>query len=91
MDLKAAKRKHWKEKGYRHYEHMNDEELTDSPHTVIFPNVTISFLPDNLIFFRTEPDPKDPTKCTFDLWCMAFPVEGQAEAHGIMTQGLFLR
>ena len=54
-----------------------------------FPNVTISFLPDNLIFFRTEPDPKDPTKCTFDLWCMAFPVEGQAEAHGIMTQDLF--
>ena len=36
MDLKAAKRKHWKDKGYLHYEHMNDEELTDSPHTVIF-------------------------------------------------------
>jgi len=67
MDLKAAKRRSWKEKGYVHYEHMNDEELTDSPHSVIFPNVTISFLPDNLIFFRTEPDPKDPTRCTFDL------------------------
>ena len=87
--MKAAKRRLWKERGYVHYEHMNDEELTDSPHTVIFPNVTISFLPDNLIFFRTEPDPKDPNKCTFDLWCMAFPVEGQKEAHGIMTQGLF--
>ena len=86
MDLKAAKRANWKEKGYVHYEQMNDEELTDSPHTVIFPNVTISFLPDNLIFFRTEPDAKDPSKCTFDLWCMAFPVEGQSEAHGIMTQ-----
>ena len=24
MDLKAAKRKHWKEKGFLHYEHMND-------------------------------------------------------------------
>jgi len=89
MDLKAAKRRSWKEKGYVHYEHMNDEELTDSPHTVMFPNVTISFLPDNLIFFRTEPDPKDPTRCTFDLWCMAFPVEGQSEAHGIMTRDLF--
>ena len=28
MDLKAAKRKHWKEKGYVHYEHMNDERPT---------------------------------------------------------------
>jgi hypothetical protein len=72
-----------------HYEQMNDEELTDSPHTVIFPNVTISFLPDNLIFFRTEPDAKDPSKCTFDLWCMAFPVEGQPMAHGIMTRDVF--
>ena len=87
-DLKAAKRRLWKERGYEHYEHMNDEELTDSPHTVFFPNVTISFLPDNLIFFRTEPDPKDPTKCTFDLWCMAFPVEGQDMVHGIMTNDL---
>jgi phenylpropionate dioxygenase-like ring-hydroxylating dioxygenase large terminal subunit len=85
LDLKAQKRKLWKERGYVHYEHMNDEEITDSPHTVIFPNVTISFLPDNLIFFRTEPHPDDPNKCTFDLWCMAFPVEGQTEVESIMA------
>jgi len=85
LDLKAAKRRLWKERGYLHYEHMNDEEITDSPHTVIFPNVTISFLPDNLIFFRTEPHPDDPDKCTFDLWCMAFPVEGQKIVESIMA------
>lgn len=85
LDLKAAKRRLWKERGYVHYEHMNDEELTDSPHTVIFPNVTLSFLPDNLIFFRTEPHPEDPNKCTFDLWCMAYPVEGQTEVHSVMA------
>ncbi|GAB7551640.1 hypothetical protein NRB_11380 [Novosphingobium sp. 11B] len=51
----------------------------------MFPNVTISFLPDNLIFFRTEPHPTDPNKCTFDLWCMAFPVEGQAVVESIMA------
>ncbi|HEY8351874.1 MAG TPA: aromatic ring-hydroxylating dioxygenase subunit alpha [Sphingomonadales bacterium] len=85
LDLKKQKRKLWKERGYLHYEHMNDEELTDSPHTVIFPNVTISFLPDNLIFFRTEPHPDDPNKCTFDLWCMAFPVEGQTHVESIMA------
>ncbi|MFV0277558.1 MAG: aromatic ring-hydroxylating oxygenase subunit alpha [Parahaliea sp.] len=89
LDLKAAKHRLWKERGYPHYEHMSDEEITDSPHTVIFPNVTISFLPDNLIFFRTEPDADDPNKCTFDLWCMAFPVEGATQAHGIMTRDNF--
>lgn len=85
LDLKAAKKRLWKERGYAHYEHLNDEELTDSPHTVLFPNVTLSYLPDNLIFFRTEPHPDDPNKCTFDLWCMAYPVEGQAEVHSIMS------
>lgn len=85
LDLKAAKRRLWQERGYLHYEHMNEEEITDSPHTVIFPNVTISFLPDNLIFFRTEPHPDDPGKCTFDLWCMAFPVKGQKIVESIMA------
>ena len=84
-DLKAAKQAQWREKGYLHYEHMDDMEITDSPHTVIFPNVTISFLPDNLIFFRSEPHPDDPEKCYFDLWCMAFPVEGQDEVESIMA------
>lgn len=85
LDLKAAKRRLWQERGYLHYERMNDEELTDSPHTVLFPNVTLSYLPDNLIFFRTEPHPDDPNKCTFDLWLMVYPVQGQAEAHSVMA------
>ncbi len=85
LDLKAAKRRLWKERGYVHYEHMTDEELTDSPHTVIFPNVTLSFLPDNLMLFRTEPHPDDPNKCTFDLWLMSYPVAGQTEAHSVMA------
>tara|TARA_R110000787_G_scaffold6861_45_gene23936 strand:- start:12491 stop:13828 length:1338 start_codon:yes stop_codon:yes gene_type:complete len=85
LDLKAAKRRLWRERGYLHYEHMDDEQITDSPHTVIFPNVTISFLPDNILFFRTEPHADDPGKCTFDLWCMAFPVAGQTEVESIMA------
>ena len=85
LDLKAAKRRLWKERGYLHYEHMNDEELTDSPHTVLFPNVTLSFLPDHLLLFRTEPHPDDPNRCTFDLWCMAYPVAGQTEVQSIMA------
>lgn len=85
LDLKAAKRAQWKEKGFLHYENMDDEQLTDSPHTVIFPNVTISFLPDHVLLFRSEPHPEDPEKCYFDLWCMAFPVEGMAEVESVMA------
>ena len=85
LDLKAAKKRLWRERGYLHYEHMTDEEITDSPHTVIFPNVTISFLPDNVILFRSEPHPEDPEKCYFDLWCMAFPVAGQETVESIMA------
>lgn len=85
LDLKVAKHAKWREKGYVHYEHMSDEEITDSPHTVIFPNVTISFLPDNLILFRSEPHPDDPEKCYFDLWCMAFPVAGQEVVESVMA------
>lgn len=85
LDMKAAKRRLWRERGYVHYEHMDDEQLTDSPHTVFFPNVTISFLPDNLLFFRSEPHRDDPEKCFFDLWCMAYPVEGQTEVESIMA------
>jgi phenylpropionate dioxygenase-like ring-hydroxylating dioxygenase large terminal subunit len=84
-DLKAAKRCLWQDRGYLHYENMDDEQLTDSLHTVMFPNVTISFLPDNLVFFRSEPHPDDPEKCYFDLWCMAFPVAGQTEVDSIMA------
>jgi phenylpropionate dioxygenase-like ring-hydroxylating dioxygenase large terminal subunit len=85
LDLKAAKKRLWRERGFLHYEHMDDEEITDSPHTVMFPNVTISFLPDNLVFFRSEPHPEDPEKCFFDLWCMAFPVAGQETVDSIMA------
>jgi len=84
IDLKAQKRKLWRERGFLHYERMDDEQLTDSLHTVIFPNITISFLPDHIIFFRSEPHPDDPDKCSFDLWSFVFPVDGITEGEVIM-------
>ena len=88
-DLKKQKRKLWREKGYLHYEHMTDEEIVDSPHNCLFPNVTISFIPDGMILFRTEPHPDDPNKCTFDMWAMMFPVHGQAEIKNISSTAGF--
>jgi phenylpropionate dioxygenase-like ring-hydroxylating dioxygenase large terminal subunit len=91
LDVKEQKRRLWKEQGYVHYQNMNDEELTDSLHTVVFPNVTLSFLPDTLIFFRTEPHPSDPEKCFFDLWSLVFPMEGVEEAEASMFGRLPVR
>ncbi|MFN3231173.1 MAG: aromatic ring-hydroxylating oxygenase subunit alpha [Alphaproteobacteria bacterium] len=84
LDLKAQRRKLGPGRGHAHYAQLNDEEITDSPHTVIFPNVTLSFLPDEVIFFRTEPHPDDPNKCTFDLWSMVFPIDGATEVEAGM-------
>lgn len=84
-DLKRAKAKSWKEKGFLHYKDMNHQELTEAPHTVLFPNITFSFAPDYLIFYRSEPHPTDPNQSTFDLWCMVYPVEGRSEVDSVMA------
>jgi len=77
LDLKAAKRAQWKERGYLHYEHLTDEELTESPFQTIFPNIAFGASADGVAMFRWEPHPTDPEKCFFDLWSMAYPVTGQ--------------
>ncbi len=84
-DLKAAKRRLWRERGYRHYEHMDDEQITDSIHTTLFPNISLTFNADSIFMMRTEPHPADPESCTFDFWAMEFPVEGQTNAKTAMV------
>jgi len=73
-DIKHAKQTRWKEKGYLHYENMSEEELTESPFTFCFPNIAFGTQADGLSFFRWEPHPTDPEKCTFDFWILAYPV-----------------
>ena len=79
LDLKAAKKKLWKEKGFLHYQHLDDEELTESPFQVMFPNVAIAPAADSFLVWRWEPHPTDPEKCFFDQWTMAYPIDGQEE------------
>jgi len=76
-DLAGAKRALGPAMGHHHYGRLTDAELTESIHSTVFPNVTLTFGPDEVFFQRTEPHPDDPNKCTFDLWCMVFPVEGK--------------
>jgi phenylpropionate dioxygenase-like ring-hydroxylating dioxygenase large terminal subunit len=91
-DLKAAKRRLWRAKGYLHYENLSDEELTESPFGVLFPNVAIAPAADSFLVWRWEPHPTNPEKCFFEQWTMAYPIEGQSRfVHRTATNLLELR
>jgi phenylpropionate dioxygenase-like ring-hydroxylating dioxygenase large terminal subunit len=76
-DLKAAKKRGWKERGLLQYEKLTDEELTESVLNFVFPNIAFGALADGSQIFRWEPHPTDPEKCFFDLWVLTYPIEGQ--------------
>ena len=82
LDLKEAKRKNYKEKGYFHYENLSDEELTESPFQFIFPNIAMGVQADGCILLNWFPHPTDPEKCFFDLWDMGYPIGGSAKGIG---------
>jgi phenylpropionate dioxygenase-like ring-hydroxylating dioxygenase large terminal subunit len=71
-------------RGYAHYASWSDDELTDYFHHTLFPNVTMTGTFEGVHFFRTEPHPTDPEKCTFDYWFLAPRVEGAAEVATIV-------
>ena len=66
-------------RGYAHYAKYTDDELTDYFHHTLFPNVTLTGTADGVHFFRTEPHPTDPEKCTFDYWFLAPRIDSQDE------------
>ncbi|WP_156680967.1 aromatic ring-hydroxylating oxygenase subunit alpha [Sphingomonas profundi] len=76
-DLQRQKRTLGPERGYRYFDSLMDDELTDYFHHTLFPNVTITGTPDGVHFFRTEPHETDPEWCTFDYWYLAPGVEGR--------------
>lgn len=79
MALQRAKRRLGVPRGYRHFEKMSDDELTDYFHHTLFPNVTITGAPDGVHIFRTEPHLDDPNKCSFQYWYLVPPVDGVTE------------
>ena len=82
IDLKKAKRKNYKEKGYHHYENLSDEELTESHFQFIFTNIAMGVQADGCILLNWFPHPTDPEKCYFDLWDMGYPIGGSAKGIG---------
>ncbi len=84
LALQEQRRKLGPQKGYHHYAKWSDDELTDYFHHTLFPNVTMTGTADGVHFFRTEPHPTDPEKCTFDYWALVPKIEGTDEVATIL-------
>ena len=67
-------------RGYRHYDRLRDERLTDPHHFNIFPNCSVTFSADSVLMQRMRPDATDPQRCRFDHWIYASP---EAIEHGL--------
>lgn len=74
--LQQQKRKLGPARGFHHYEHLSDEQLTDFYHYTLFPNVSLTMSSDGFQLLRPQPHPKDPEKCYFDHWYLSPVVEG---------------
>ena len=84
LALQEQRRNLGPQKGYHHYAKWTDDELTDYFHHTLFPNVTMTGTADGVHFFRTEPHPTDPEKCTFDYWCLVPKIDGAEEVATIV-------
>ena len=75
-DVQNHKRKHGASQG-RDYAQLNDDQLTDDYHYLIFPNVTLNVHADDLMLFRQRPHPTDPDKMFYDIWTFDLVPDGE--------------
>jgi len=97
-DVQQWKRKHGPAQG-KDYSQLNDDQLTDDYHYLIFPNVTLNVHADDLMLFRQRPHPTDPDKMFYDIWTFELVPDGhewparprhQQFKHGEKSIGLVL-
>jgi phenylpropionate dioxygenase-like ring-hydroxylating dioxygenase large terminal subunit len=97
-DVQRFKRKHGATQG-KDYSGLNDDQLTDDYHYLIFPNVTLNTHADDLMLFRQRPHATDPNKMYYDIWTFELVADGaewperpkhQRFLHGDKSIGLVL-
>jgi phenylpropionate dioxygenase-like ring-hydroxylating dioxygenase large terminal subunit len=74
-DVQQWKRKHGKSQG-KDYSRLNDDQLTDDYHYLIFPNVSLNVHADDLMLFRQRPHPSDPNRMCYDIWTLDLVPDG---------------
>lgn len=75
-DVQSWKRRHGAAQG-KDYSRLNDDQLTDDYHYLIFPNVTLNAHADDLMLFRQRPHPSDPNRMYYDIWTFDLVPEGE--------------
>jgi len=97
-DVQQWKRRHGPAQG-KDYSRLNDDQLTDDYHYLIFPNVTLNAHADDLMLFRQRPHPTDPNRMFYDIWTFELVPHGherperprhQHFRHGDKSIGLVL-
>lgn len=74
--VQLFKREHGPSQG-KDYSELNDDQLTDDYHYMIFPNVTLNTHADDLMLFRQRPHPTDPDKMFYDIWLFELVPDGE--------------
>jgi phenylpropionate dioxygenase-like ring-hydroxylating dioxygenase large terminal subunit len=77
LDIQKQKRKLGAERGYQHYEHLEDYQLSDYIIYNLFPNSVITVGPDGVQLLRPRPHASDPRKCYFDHWWLVPQIAGR--------------
>ncbi|MCU4652095.1 aromatic ring-hydroxylating dioxygenase subunit alpha [Roseibacterium sp. SDUM158016] len=94
--LQQWKREHGPRLGLD-YSDLNDDQLTDDYHYLIFPNLTLNTHADDLMLFRQRPHPTDPDKMYFDMYLFRLlkageerpdPPRNATYKHGEISLGL---
>lgn len=74
--IQLHKRKTGPDKGFD-YSALNDDQLSDDYHYMIFPNITLNIYADGFMLFRQRPHPSDPDKMLFDMQLYRRPQKGE--------------
>jgi phenylpropionate dioxygenase-like ring-hydroxylating dioxygenase large terminal subunit len=69
-------RRNGKSMGYD-FSELNDDQLTDDYHYLIFPNITLNIHCNSVMIFRQRPHPSDPNRMYYDLQNYSLVPEGE--------------
>mgnify|MGYP006273453971 FL=1 len=59
------------------FSELNDDQLTDDYHYLIFPNMTLNTHCNSVMIFRQRPHPTDPNRMFYDLQNYVLPKKGE--------------
>lgn len=76
-DVQLHKRAYGKSQG-KDYSRLNDDQLTDDYHYMIFPNLSLNVHADDFWIFRQRPHARDPDRMYYDIMTFELVPEGRS-------------